>query len=486
MNRSGPHGITSPVEPIRHKGSFSMAGSFAQGIVLLVPVSFMVIAFRNEMVVAMIKIPLAVAAACVALAVMLVKMIRSRTLAPIRLCTAPLAAFGAVSFLSMLHAGAEGASVKELFQTLVQYLGVYIVIVSCLGSRSRLRGVVRAVTIAAGAVIIYGFVQYAIVGDRYFVGSAFDNRNIFGGYLALVLPLLFGLLLRTDSRGRRWLYGSVIVSGLLVTTSIPSFMSIGAAFVLMILLGAERRMLLLPAVAVFVIAAVVPLGVRVSDIAKPAALLYEPSGLERYHERVERSIRMFYYPNITAVRFGDSGIVFASALWPQRSMPDPLIRSQLNARRKDASFGEGGQLRQRVLEWRAGLNVVRERPVLGVGIGNYQKEIGRFYYSLPKLNTMEPDAQSGYLVILFTSGLAGLATFAWILIDAMRRALKNARPARDPFMSGLSWGSVGSLIAFSINTIFSSLTQQTTAVQFSILLGIVGASAYVISAGREK
>jgi O-antigen ligase len=240
-------------------------------------------------------------------------------------------------------------------------------------------------------------------------------------------------------------------------------------------------------VAVFVIAVVLPIGVRVSDVARPSELLYEATRIERYRERVERSVRMYNYPIIINAHLTDSvGVIIRSSLWPQRLAVDGITRRQFIARRKEASFGEGGQLRQRILEWRAALNVLRESPVLGVGIGNYQKEIGRYYYSLPKINTMEPSAQNGYLVILFTSGLAGLAAFAWLLHDAMRRAAANARSATDPFMSGLAWGSVGSLIAFSLNMLFSPLTQQSTAVQFIILLGMIGASARTIGAGRAR
>jgi O-antigen ligase len=129
-----------------------------------------------------------------------------------------------------------------------------------------------------------------------------------------------------------------------------------------------------------------------------------------------------------------------------------------------------------LLEWQAGLNILRDRPLFGVAAGNYRREIGHYYFTAPKLNTMEPDSQSGYLVTLFTTGLAGLAAFAWVLLRAFGHAARNVNGAPDPFLKWLSLGAMGGMIAFSINNMFAPLIYQSTAVQFIVMLCIIDAS----------
>lgn len=478
--RGGP-----AVEPSQNGGGEgTMEKAFVYAIVLFVPVSFMVSVFRDRAAIVTFKIPLADAAIGVAVAALFVKGLWRRALGGTVFYSAPIAAFAAVSVLSVLGAGIGLDSAKELFQLLLQFIGGYFVLMHGLCSVERLKGAVILVTVVSGAVIAYGLVQYAIVGESLLVSSTFDNRNVLGGYCALVLPLLFGLLLGGASTGKILLYGTVVIAGLLVTTSITSLLSILAAFVFVILFRGRGRVLLVPTVALFIVVVAVPLGVRVSDFSALKHSLREPQGLERYHENVRKSIRMYFYPVMGVVEGERGGAVIQSSMLTRGSVPEEFVDRQLNARKKDASYGDGGHLSQRLLEWQAGLNVLRDRPLFGVGVGNYQREIGHYYLTAPKLNTMEPDSQSGYLEILFTTGIAGLSAFAWILLRAFRHAARTVKGAQEPFLRGLSLGALGGMIAFSFNFMFAPLIYQSTAAQFIILLCIIDASERISSGAR--
>lgn len=249
-------------------GAGTVEKVFVYAIVLFVPVSFMVSVFRDRAALVTFKVPLADAAIGVAVVVLLVKGMWRRTLGGMVIYSVPIVAFAAVSVMSALGAGIGLDSAKELFQLLLQFIGGYFVLAHGLHSVGRLRSVAILIAIVSGAVIAYGLVQYSIVGENhYLVSSAFDNRNVLGGYCALVLPLLFGLLLGGASTGGTLLCGTVIIAGLLVTTSITSLLSILAAFLFMILFRGRGRVLLVPTVALFIVVMAVPLGVRVSDFS---------------------------------------------------------------------------------------------------------------------------------------------------------------------------------------------------------------------------
>lgn len=479
QERRGPAG--GRIHDSHGGGAGTVEKAFVYAIVLFVPVSFMVSAFRGGAALVTFKVPLADAAIGVGVIVLLVKGLWRRTFGGNAIHSAPIVAFAAVSVMSVLGAGIGLDSAKELFQLLLQFVGGYFVLAHGLRSAEHLRSAAILIAIVSCMVIVYGLVQYLIIGENhYLVSSVFDNRNVLGGYCALVLPLLFGLLLDGASTRGVLLYGMVIVAGLLVTTSITSLLGILAAFLFMILFRG-RRILLVPTVALFIVVVSVPLGVRVSDFSALKYSHHEPRSLEKYHDNLRKSICMCFYPVIGVVKRGSGGAVVQSSMLTEKAVPETFIERQLVARRKDASYGEGGHLRQRLLEWQAGLNILSDRPLFGVGVGNYQREIGHYYFTAPKLNTMEPDSQSGYLETLFTTGLAGLAAFAWILLRAFRNAARNVNGATDPFIGGLSLGAMGGMIAFSINNMFAPLIYQSTAVQFIILLCVIDASARISS-----
>lgn len=70
---------------------------------------------------------------------------------------------------------------------------------------------------------------------------------------------------------------------------------------------------------------------------------------------------------------------------------------------------------QRYLEGYAALSVLAEQPVTGVGLGNYQRHIGKYYQGMPKANTIAPGTQMGYAVLLASTGIPGLGAYIYWL-----------------------------------------------------------------------
>lgn len=134
---------------------------------------------------------------------------------------------------------------------------------------------------------------------------------------------------------------------------------------------------------------------------------------------------------------------------------------------------------QRYIEWQAALKMIADNPVFGVGPGNYQLGIGRYYGLLPKLNTMERDVQNGWLVFSSSMGVAGLCMFVWLLWEAMRRGREYLR---KEFSIGAT-GLVAALVAWIVANLFTNVLVRETGPIFMTVAGLLWGC---VTNGREK
>ena len=90
---------------------------------------------------------------------------------------------------------------------------------------------------------------------------------------------------------------------------------------------------------------------------------------------------------------------------------------------------------QKELEQQAAWNLVSWSPLLGIGLGNYQKHINQFYTSdrlnmslaanKSPANFMEKDSHSLFMVQTVESGLLGVCLLILLLILPLKQVLKN-------------------------------------------------------------
>lgn len=439
-------------------------------IIAAIPLSFVIRASRGDLFRLELKVSVFDILIPLVFLLWIVKVLVLKEHGKIKYPAAPIIAFIIASMLSVVNAVVVLNSFKEMIQVVGYFLIAYLLFINNIKTGDQLRKVVYILTGITLLVSLYGAYQHiAMAGKPYLVSSAFDNRNILGGYLSIVLPLFFGLLL-TSHTAMRILYGAVILCGLAVMTSVPSFIVIGLTFLSMSVLRRMKRMFVLSILAVFVIIALLPAGFSLGD---EKGFFHEPGGLEGYHNGLVRSVEMSYFGSISGGRLGDYKLELVSGMATPKVISKEYIEKQLNARRKNVTFGEGGHIAQRFMEWQAALNGLTERPLLGIGVGNYQFEIGDYYRFLPKLKTMEPDSQNGYLITLVSTGLTGLVVFMWILFHFFRLSIANLTSPGDDFTKGMSLGLLGSLIAFSLGNLFSPLIYQNTVMLFVLVLSLI-------------
>jgi putative inorganic carbon (HCO3(-)) transporter len=303
-------------------------------------------------------------------------------------------------------------SANKILQQAEYFIAAYLLFITALSEPKGFRKLLNVFLGVASVVVLIGFAQYWMPSVEPFkVRSTFLNSNVFGGFLSLALPLMFGLFLgETDWRRRAWLL-VVILAGATAVLSGGSFLGLALAFGC-VALGRGWKPFLAYAVLLFLLAFLV--------------LPHLPRGnLEVQKESVEL-------------------------------------------------FNADGDMGRRYPEWQAAVEMIREHPLLGVGSGCYQEKIGTFYGTIPIVpgSAAQADTQNLYLVLAASIGLPGLVAFLGLLLGAGAAAARKAVLAADTRSNGLFLGVAGSVAAFAVNSIWSPLLVRGIGIPLVFILAL--------------
>jgi hypothetical protein len=147
------------------------------------------------------------------------------------------------------------------------------------------------------------------------------------------------------------------------------------------------------------------------------------------------------------------------------------FRGDLSLREKD-----GANCRQRYIEWQAIVNLLEFRTAAGTGAGNINEHRSSFYYRLPKLNTLKPFDQNGWLAVSAETGIFGLVCFCWVVLHYGKAAFlkvmdsgwKNGRTF-DRFAAA----NFAGLSAACVANLFSSVQYNGIVIIFVLLLALI-------------
>jgi len=347
-----------------------------------------------------------------------------------------LVAVAVVSVVQLTEPNQLKEAAKDILQLIVYFIAAYMLFTNLLREPSRMRIAVYALLIGASVVVAYGVWQYLVLGyiAPFDVGATFGNRHTYGAYLAIILPLAFGLLLEAEKRWQRvWLILLILLGAASVLYG-ATVIALAAGLVGAGLIGTRRR----PwhaAIAVLV-------------------LLVLAVGLP---------------PNRSAAV--NDFFTFTESGWVEGSYE----------RMTDVP-------KQRYIEWLAALNVLEERPVLGVGAGNYQLAIGSYYYgTMPNLDSIEPDSYSAYLVTAASMGLLGLTCLIAVLLHFGVQARRSALAILpSPLERGLARGGWGMICAAVVHNMFSSYLVRGVGLVFVFCLALITVLALSNLTGEEN
>ena len=359
---------------------------------------------------------------------------------PWRSAIAPAAAFVwvAVAAIAAIVASftQEGFAGRDAVKEIVQLVGILIVAYGWVRwAPEGRRDLDRALYALAGAVtanVLLALVQLAYVEHVFHVRGLFEHRNALGTFLAVTLPLLAA---GAPAPGMHW--GGRV--WLLVTAALGLCVASNAG--------------LFAAAALGIVVAAVMVGARL------------PKG-----SRLPRS----GYGLMAA-----AGIIII-ALFVQPVLVPRVRESQFRSVAVMPD-DERRHVSMRVRRWSAALDCVRANAALGVGPGQFQKQIGAFYsrfFEKPAgrgddvpgydIRFDEPGSQGLYVVTAVEMGLLGLVVVGFFLASAIGRAAASS--ARDP--SGLAAGALGAALAVTVACLFSSVMVRGVALVFVLVLAL--------------
>jgi MFS family permease len=346
----------------------------------------------------------------------------------------PAWAFVGVAGLSLSQAVSLASGLVEVAQYFLYFVLLYAFFCDVLRECPVLIGYGGLATGALLALAVAGVQRLGGAEAMRVAGLAVD-RNVHSAYLAAVLPLVFAGAWGLGHDGRwRWL-----LAGL-------------AGVAALVMLGP-------PHIWILLVAVVAVAGMVLEQRWWPAALPV---------------VAVVILVNLLAPL--NRACNFDECL-------NPWETGNVYKLLREAGADESLRLvKKRWLEWYPALAVMADNPLLGVGAGNYQANIGRAEYwaYLPNAKKTEPNTNNLYLVVGASLGYAGLASLVALLVHFV--GLAGQAGAAGAPQRWLAVGVAASLASLAVANLFTPLLVRGPGVAWAGLMAL----ATVLSQRAER
>lgn len=322
---------------------------------------------------------------------------------------------------------------------------VFLLAATAVRKREQATRLLQVLFGAAAALAAFGLFQ-CLMGDRWAANVAqaarrvdtmqgiaatrayatFGHPNLFAGYLILVLPLAFGSLLEEKHRLRQVLLGAVVlVMGLALALTYSRGGWLGAGAGLGLVLGS-------------------------------------------YFPRHPRKAAWILFAAVAVA----AGMLLSS----------PKLQARLSAL---GSVSRDAAVTGRIGYQKMALAMIREKPWLGHGGGNYPRVLERYVQSDSKGHKyLDAHIHNLYSQIAIETGVAGLAAFLafiGIAIGYVVRGVRRLPPGED--RTRLIAALAGA-VAFLIHNNFDVLIVTSRGIHFALILGLGSALAVLAVRGQ--
>lgn len=131
-------------------------------------------------------------------------------------------------------------------------------------------------------------------------------------------------------------------------------------------------------------------------------------------------------------------------------------------------YDEEGDVKKEFIEWGAGINLLtskvpRTNLPLGVGMGNYQNNIGSYYGPLPNKGTVRNDVNSLFWVLAGSTGFIGLTAFIFTLLQFGEIARRVARAQGGRATRALAVGMQVAIVSIAVISPFTNILVRGSA-----------------------
>jgi putative inorganic carbon (HCO3(-)) transporter len=403
----------------------------------------------------------------------------------------PLLIVLVVGSFSVLGALSLQWSLKGLLVWL-ELLAVYLLVVNLADGRDA--RILAVLVLVAGCLeALLGMYQFFgrvgpegfLLFDRFMRAyGTFEQPNPYGGYLALILPLALSLFLiswrwRRPSELATWALAGLslaLMGGALVMSwSRGAWLGLAAGAILVAIAGLWHRAFSALRGGVLSGLAGGLLGFLWLGAGGPglavAALAGIGTGLT-----VSVSLRLRRFWLLAAVALVLLVMLVAlggEALLPQavaQRFSDLLPYTQVPDVRRVQLTDENYAVVERLAHWEAALRMLSDRPLLGVGIGNYVPTYPA--YAVPGWKDPLGHAHNQYLNVAAETGLVGLVAYL-VLFAAFAGHAWGAVRSVTGYAQGMALGVLGVLGAFATHSLFDNLYVHGMNMHLALLLGLV-------------
>lgn len=293
-------------------------------------------------------------------------------------------------------------------------VGGYSLVSFAASSATRLRALYTLATIAAFLSVGCCLVSRALSADGGW--GFFGNPHKYGTYVGMVVPLCGSAMLMNPRTWVKGLGGVLVVAGVASAGTLGGVAAIGSGMLVSMILAARWSWRLSVAASVI------------------------------------------------------CSLLIVILLWPADFSAS--LRRDVAMREKDRL-----NCRQRYIEWQAFTNVLESRAVTGTGAGCINEYRSEFYYRLPKLNTIEPFDQNGWLSTAAEVGIFGLICFCWAVAHYLVQAWKGSRSGPEaiaPDNRRYAIANCSGLVAACVANTFSSVQYNGILIVFIAVMALTG------------
>jgi len=332
----------------------------------------------------------------------------------------------------------------------------FIVTVNFFATCERLLLLANVLTVFGALLGAFSLIQFFTWDGRFYwlrstgqtVFGPFVNRNHFAGYMAMLMPVPLGLILRAVRGQARLVYGfaaALMGTATLVSNSRSGVISLAAAIVLMAILN--RRC--------------------------AVGALYDRPAVDRAYSDASEPKRF------RLSRIGPIAIValamIAGALWIGAA---PIVEHFGEA--VDQLLRSGSPDVSRANIWQDTLKMIHDHPLLGAGLGTYHT-IYPAYGTTIALFGLDY-AHNDYLQVAAEFGIAGAVIAVWFIV-VIFAAIHRAIHSRDPLFAGLALAGAAGIFAVLVQSLSETDLQiPSNALLFLVLSAVVSR----VGAGEEE
>jgi len=358
----------------------------------------------------------------------------------------PVLLFLAWAVLSCALSPLKGYSVQETLRLGAGIL-LYFVVAYQFRRSEHLSKLVDVLLFVGAATALVAFAQYA-AGDSYRVGGTFGNPQLLASFLMILLPTVAVVALTEKSTNRQLVAqvtAVLMAAGLLLTQTRSGWLGASAALATLcgLSLFAARR-------------TGANLAARKHELVLPAMLLVASVG--------------------TFIAF-----------WPQNG----LLTSRASTL-SNVSAVNTWQSRQ--LQWRGALEMIKNRPLMGYGVGVFPyvqsryTGIGMDYAngSFSRRASLTEQAHSFWLQLAAELGIPGLLLMASVLVAFMVSGFRRLRTMDAGIRRTLLMGSMAAAVGFAVDAISSPSWQMGQTSMFLWLSLGLGVSCLRPLSRREE